>query len=182
MKRHVPNALTLLRAVLTPAVGYFLAADDLAAALALLAVAAATDAADGFLARRWDAASPLGAYLDPIADKLLAATVFIGLAAAGRLPWWLAGLVLGRDLLIVGFAAWALGRTRIRKFPPSGWGKLSTILQFSLGLASLLDAAAPAGWSRRLMEALIPMTAAGTVWSGFHYGWLAIRRLGQQAD
>jgi cardiolipin synthase len=182
MKRHVPNALTLVRIVLTPAVGFFLAADDLAAALPLLAVAAATDAADGFLARRWNAASRLGAYLDPIADKLLAATVFLGLAAAGRLPWWLAGLVLGRDALILGFAAWALGRTRIRKFPPSAWGKLSTILQFSLGLACLLDAAAPSGWSRRAVEALIPLTAAGTAWSGFHYGWLAIRRLGQQAD
>ncbi|GIU77811.1 MAG: CDP-alcohol phosphatidyltransferase [Bryobacteraceae bacterium] len=182
MKRHLPNALTLVRIVLTPAVGFFLAADDLAAALPLLAVAAATDAADGFLARRWNAASPLGAYLDPIADKLLAATVYIGLAAAGRLPWWLAGLVLGRDALILGFAAWALGRTRIRKFPPSAWGKLSTVLQFSLGLACLLDAAAPSGWSRRAVEVLIPLTAAGTVWSGFHYGRLAIRRLRREAD
>lgn len=182
MKRHVPNALTLVRMVLTPAVGYFLAADDLAGALPLLAVAAATDAADGFLARRWGAASAMGAYLDPIADKLLAATIFIGLAAAGRLPWWLAGLVLGRDLVILGFAAWALGRGRIRKFPPSIWGKVSTVFQFSLGLACLLDAAAPAGWSRRAVEMLIPLTAGVTVWSGFHYGWLAIRRLGQQAD
>jgi len=152
------------------------------AALPLLAVAALTDAADGFLARRWQAKSALGAYLDPVADKLLAATVFAGLAFAGRLPWWLAGLVLGRDLLILAFAAWAMARTRIRKFPPSVWGKASTVLQFSLGIACLLDAAAPAGWTAAAVRVLIPAVAAATAWSGFHYGWLARRLLREEAD
>lgn len=182
MKRHLPNALTLLRILLTPAVGLFVARDEMGAALPLLSVAALTDAADGYLARRWRAASCLGAYLDPIADKLLAATVFAGLAWAGRLPWWLAGLVLGRDLLILACAAWALSRTRIRRFPPSLWGKVSTVLQFALGIACLVDAAAPAFWTGAAVGWLIPVVAAATVWSGFHYGWLALHRVRQQAD
>jgi len=182
MKRHLPNVLTLLRILMTPAVGVFVARDDMRAALPLLAAAALTDAADGFLARRWNAVSPAGAYLDPVADKLLAATVFVGLAYAGRLPWWLAGLVLGRDVLILAFAAWALRRTRLRRFPPTVWGKASTVLQFSLGLACLLEAAAPAGWTGMAVSGLIPAVAIGTAWSGFHYGWLAMHRVRQESD
>lgn len=182
MKRHLPNALTGLRILLVPPVGLAVARDEMRAALPLLAVAALTDAADGFLARRWQAGSALGAWLDPLADKLLAATVFAGLAFSGRLPWWLAVLVLGRDLLILTFAAWALARTRIRRFPPSVWGKASTVLQFSLGIASLLDAAAPARWTGAAVRLLIPAVAAATVWSGLHYGWLAVRLLREEAD
>lgn len=182
MKRLLPNALTVLRILLAAPVGLLVARGDLRAALPLLAAAALTDAADGFLARRWQATSAIGAYLDPVADKLLAATVFAGLAFAGRLPWWLAGLVLGRDLLILAFAAWAVARTRIRRFPPSVWGKASTVLQFCLGIACLLDAAAPASWTGAAVEGLIPAVAAGTVWSGLHYGWAALRLSSEEAD
>ncbi|MEJ5368849.1 MAG: CDP-alcohol phosphatidyltransferase family protein [Bryobacteraceae bacterium] len=182
MTRHLPNALTAARILLTPPIGWLLATGEPRKALPLLAAAALTDAADGWLARRLDARSALGAFLDPVADKLLAATVYVGLAAAGRLPAWLAALVLGRDLLILAFAAWALRRTRLRAFPPSVWGKLSTVLQFSLGLAALLDAVRPADWSAAVARALIPAVALATVWSGAHYGWLARRRLRQMAD
>jgi cardiolipin synthase len=182
MKRRLPNALTWLRILVTPAIGLSLAKGDMRAALPLLAVAAATDAADGWLARRWRVESALGAYLDPVADKMLAATVFVGLAFAGMLPWWLAGIVFGRDLMILAFAAWALRRTRVRRFPPSVWGKLSTVLQFSLGIACLLQAAAPASWTATLVRWLIPAVAAGTLCSGFHYGWRAIVLLRQEAD
>lgn len=182
MKRRLPNALTWLRILLTPAIGLTLARGNLRAALPLLAVAAATDAADGWLARRWQAESAVGAYLDPVADKLLAATVFLGLAFAGLVPWWLAGLVFARDLMILAFAAWALRRTRLRKFPPSVWGKLSTVLQFSLGIACLIEAAAPTYWTAALVRWLIPAVAAATAWSGFHYGWRALSLLRHEAD
>ncbi len=182
MKRWLPNALTAARIVLTPPVGYFLARGDGRAALPLLAAAALTDAADGWLARRLEARTALGAYLDPIADKLLAATVFLGLAAAARLPWWLAALVLGRDALILLFAAWALRFRRLRRFPPSVWGKASTAVQFSLGVACVLQMAAAAAWLDVAVRALIPMAALATAWSGLHYGWTAVRMLRQSAD
>jgi cardiolipin synthase len=182
MIRWLPNGLTLLRIALTPAVGYFLFRNDARAALPLLAAAALTDAADGWLARRLGATSPSGAYLDPLADKLLAATVFLALAAAGRLPWWLAALVLGRDLLILAFVAWALRFTRLRKFPPSVWGKASTVAQFSLGVACVLEMAAPAAWLTGAVRLLVWAAAAATAWSGLHYGWTAARMLRQATD
>lgn len=182
MKRHLPNTLTAARILLTPPIGWLLAVGEPRRALPLLAAAALTDAADGWLARRLDARSALGAFLDPLADKLLAATVYLGLAASGRLPVWLAALVLGRDLLILAFAAWALRRTRLRAFPPSLWGKLSTLLQFSLGIAALLDSVQPAAWSASAVQALIPAVALATTWSGAHYAWLARLRLRQLAD
>lgn len=182
MTRHLPNALTAARILLTPFIGWLLAAGEPRAALTLLAAAALTDAADGWLARRLDARSPLGAFLDPLADKLLAATVYLGLAASGRLPVWLAVLVLGRDVLILAFAAWALGRRRLRSFPPSLWGKLSTVLQFSLGVACLVHAVRPAAWSAAAVRALIPAVALATAWSGAQYAWTARLRLRQWAD
>lgn len=182
MTRHLPNAITAARILLTPPIGWMLATGRPRTALPLLAAAALTDAADGWLARRFDARSSLGAFLDPLADKVLAATVFLGLAASGRLPAWLAALVLGRDLLILAFAAWALRRTRLRAFPPSAWGKLSTVLQFSLGIAALLDAVQPAAWSATTVRALIPAVAVATAWSGAHYAWTARLRLRQLAD
>ncbi|MCS7044238.1 MAG: CDP-alcohol phosphatidyltransferase family protein [Bryobacteraceae bacterium] len=182
MKHWLPNALTAARIALTPPVGYFLARGEARAALPLLAVAALTDAADGWLARRLGAITATGAYLDPIADKLLAATVFVGLAAGGRLPWWLAALVLGRDVLILLFAAWALRFTRLRRFPPSVWGKASTIIQFSLGVACVLDMAMPEAGLGAASNALVPLAAVATAWSGLHYGWTAVRQLRQMAD
>lgn len=182
MTRHLPNALTAARILLAPPIGWLLAAGEPRTALPLLAAAALTDAADGWLARRLDARSALGASLDPLADKLLAATVFLGLAASGRLPVWLAALVLGRDLLILSFAAWALRRTRLRSFPPSLWGKISTVLQFSLGIAALLDAVHPAACPAATVRALVPAVALATAWSGVHYAWTARLRLRQLAD
>lgn len=182
MLRRLPNALTLLRIAFTPAVGWLLARGEVRSAAILLGVAAATDALDGWLARRLDAATPLGAYLDPLADKLLAATVFLGLAASGRLPGWLAALVLGRDLLILAFALWALRFTRLRRFPPSVWGKVSTALQFSLGLACLLHALTELAWLETSVRTLVPAVAAATAGSGLHYGWRARALLRQAAD
>lgn len=182
MIHWLPNALTAARIVLTPPVGYFLARDDARTALPLLAAAALSDAADGWLARRLKAQTALGAYLDPIADKLLAATVFAGLAAGGRLPWWLAALVLGRDALILLFAAWALRFTRLRRFPPSVWGKASTAVQFSLAVACVLGMAAPSRWLEAAVQVLIPAAALATACSGLHYGWTAVRMLRETAD
>lgn len=182
MKRWVPNLVTGLRLALTPPAGYLLAQGDARAASVVLLAAAASDAADGWLARRLGAETPLGAYLDPIADKLLAATVYVGLAGGGRLPWWLTALVLGRDLLILLFAAWALRFTRLRRFPPSLWGKLSTVVQLALAVACVLAMAAPAAWLEAAVGALIPATALATVWSGLHYGWTGWRMLRQMAD
>jgi cardiolipin synthase len=90
-----------------------------------------TDGIDGWIARAWNARSTLGAMLDPIGDKLLLSGSFLTLALDGALEKWLAVLVLGRDVAILLFATGVLllSKKKETKFPPSWWGKSSTVAQ-----------------------------------------------------
>ena len=172
MSRKLPNLLSLLRAALAPAVAWTILRGHERLALAVLLLAAITDFLDGWAARKLRVESALGAYLDPIADKLLLVTVYFSEGLAGYLPPWLVALVFGRDLMILAFAAWALCFTRLRSFPPSIWGKISTAAQIATGLAVLADPSA------RLDRGLVLATAAvPTAWSGLHYIWRGIMML-----
>lgn len=182
MMRHLPNLITVLRIVLTPFLGYWIAGGDARRAFPWLAAAVASDAVDGWLARRFGWTSRAGAYLDPVADKFMAATLFVALALGGRLPWWLVGLVFTRDALILLFATWALRCARLRDFPPSLWGKLSTAMQSALAVACVLDALLPGGPLAAAAKALVTASAAATVWSGLHYAWVARRMLRETED
>src|ERR1700722_14604393 len=88
-----------------------------------------TDVVDGFLARHFKASSRLGAYLDPIADKILLSGTFLVLALTGAIEAWLAAVVLGRDALILATAGVLYLSSARRNFPPSVWGKFSTFVQ-----------------------------------------------------
>src|SRR5580658_6194070 len=125
----LPNLFTLARLALAPVVVWAILNRRALAALSLFAVAAATDAIDGYLARHFGAATAAGAFLDPIADKLLLTGVYLALALAGSVPWWLVAVIFGRDLFILVAAALALLTTKLRAFPPSIWGKASTFFQ-----------------------------------------------------
>jgi len=96
----LPNLLCILRILLVYPVAAWILQGLYPQVLALFAFAAFTDALDGYLAKRFGWSSELGKVLDPLADKLLLVTVFICLSIAGHAPWWLAGLVLLRDLVI----------------------------------------------------------------------------------
>ena len=97
----IPNFITLLRFLMVPAVVYALLVGEMLPAFVIFVIAGLSDGVDGFIARHFDQQSELGAYLDPVADKLLLVTVFIMLAILGFLPQWLAVLVVSRDVLIV---------------------------------------------------------------------------------
>ena len=126
--------------------------------LPLLIVSGSTDMLDGWLARRFHWESKLGAILDPIADKLLLVGLFLALGIDGSIPWWLVLLVLGRDLLLLIGAAFLFHR--LKEFPPSQAGKLSTIIQGITVLAVLFHL-----WTLPFFVA----TAAITIVSGGHY-------------
>lgn len=97
----IPNYITIFRLLLVPFVIWsMLSGYQLAAFLGFLA-AGLSDGVDGYIARRYDMKSELGAYLDPVADKLLLVSVFIVLAYQGILPLWLVAMVVFRDALIV---------------------------------------------------------------------------------
>ncbi len=101
MLRHIPNLLCVCRIFLVLPLLMLMLNGEYLWAFAVFAVAGITDGLDGFLARRFNWRSPLGAILDPIADKLLMVSAFLVLAATSLVPVWLALLVIGRDLLIV---------------------------------------------------------------------------------
>jgi cardiolipin synthase len=139
------------------------------AAAVLLAAAAVTDGLDGFLARRWNVSTRLGAYLDPIADKALLSGAFLALGIAGALPWWLVGLVFGRDVLILAGSLVAMCWKRRRDFPPSVWGKLSTLVQVLTAAVAVLARAWPEWGLAPAVAILMWLAAAATLWSGLDY-------------
>ncbi|MFP5220810.1 MAG: CDP-diacylglycerol--glycerol-3-phosphate 3-phosphatidyltransferase [Acidobacteriota bacterium] len=168
----IPNALTVARILFTPLFVVFFLDGEHLAALSLFFLAGLTDALDGFLARVLNQRSPLGAILDPLADKFLLVAAYICLAHEGWIPAWLAVAVVSRDLIILGGVAllnfWGQDmRSRIR---PSMVSKATTLLQMALILAVFLHDAA--GWgfvTQWAVEALVWATAVLTVVSGGHY-------------
>ena len=127
--KHLPNLLTAARILATPYLFWLTWQHAYTPVIVLFIAIGLTDALDGVIARHLHASSRLGAYLDPIADKLLLSGMFLTLFVARLIDPWLALIVLGRDLLILLAAAgFYLARAR-RDFPPSVWGKLSTLGQ-----------------------------------------------------
>src|SRR5215470_16106784 len=127
----LPNLLTLGRLALTPFIVQDILYGRPAHALGLFLLAAVTDGIDGWLARISDSATQFGAYLDPIADKILMSGIFLALGAAQFVPWWFVAIVFGRDLYLLLAVAAILALTKVRKFSPSAWGKLSTFVQIA---------------------------------------------------
>ena len=165
------NQLTLLRLLLIPFFAVAVLTGHYGWALGLLVAAALTDFFDGLLARRFEQRTPLGATLDPVADKLLLSTSFVVLAARGAVPWWLSILVLGRDALILVTAlAFILG-AGFRTFPPTLLGKTCTAVQVVtvvVVVAAEVFLAEPLQWAKEL---LLWLTAGLTVLSGLHYAY-----------
>jgi cardiolipin synthase (CMP-forming) len=132
--RHVPNLLSLARLALAPYVFALLIRRQYRTVLVLFAIAGLTDFLDGFTARKFGSASRLGAALDPVADKVLLSGTFLTLALTGAIEAWVAAVVLGRDVLILAAAGVLFLAKSRRSFPPSIWGKISTVVQITFVL------------------------------------------------
>ncbi len=129
----VPNQITLLRLGFLPVFLSLIAYQRYRWALLVLVVAGMTDAIDGLLARKLNQHSSLGAYLDPIADKLLLSSSFVILAYKTRIAWWTTIIVLSRDILILTVAIVIILISGYRPFPPSILGKLTTLFEIVFG-------------------------------------------------
>jgi cardiolipin synthase (CMP-forming) len=172
---HPPNLLTLLRMILIPFISQAILAGRHEFALALFAVAAATDVLDGAAARQFGLTTQAGAYFDPIADKCLLSGVFVALAVARIVPWWLAAIVLGRDLYILLGALTVRVSTGVTQFPPSLWGKASTFVQIlTVGVWMGRDAFPSPAFNTAAL-AMIWLCVAATLWSGLHYTWRGVQ-------
>lgn len=173
--RHLPNLITLLRLGLVPVVAVTIANGAFAAALAAFLLAAVSDFADGWIARRFGLTSRLGALLDPVADKLSMFVATVALAWHGLVPPWLAIAIVARDVVIVaGAAAYRLVRGEL-DIAPTRLSKLNTVVEFAVLLVALL---AGAGWIARgeWLPPLFVLTLATVVASGAQYVWLWSRK------
>jgi CDP-diacylglycerol---glycerol-3-phosphate 3-phosphatidyltransferase len=135
-------------------------------AAALFAVAAATDFLDGWLARRWDITTTLGSFLDTTADKLLVSGVLIALVGADRVSSWIAAIIVGRELIILGLRAAVAADGAIMQ--PSMWGKLKTTIQFVAILLAILRPGDPIA-GQYLDEWVMLAAAAITIGSAIDY-------------
>ena len=171
---NLPNLLTLFRLLLTPVVVYEILAGHYWLGGWLFGAAAFTDILDGAAARGMHVTTPVGAYLDPIADKCLLGGVFLALAGARIVPWWLVALILGRDLYILAGAAIAMRWTTIRSFPPSIWGKLSTFVQIMTVVLWIARTIFQAPVLHEFSSLSLWLCVAFTVWSGVDYTRRAI--------
>jgi cardiolipin synthase len=160
------NWLTVLRIVLIPVFVTLLVYGQRGPALAVFLAAALTDLLDGYVARQRGSQSRLGAFLDPMADKLLLVSSFVTLTWLRALPFWIAAVVISRDLiLMVGALAIHMAGGRITP-RPSRAGKLATFCQV---LTVLLGLVAPFYQIGGLTRAVVWLAAAFTIVSGLQY-------------
>jgi cardiolipin synthase len=166
---NLANLVTLSRLALVPFVVSDIIGGRHVRALVLFFVAALTDVIDGALARGSSGTSRFGAYLDPIADKCLLTAVFVALGAADIVPWWFVMVVLGRDLMILTGVLLALVLTKVRQFPPSRWGKLSTFVQIVTAICWMVSNAWPTKILVAISSVMLWVCTASTIISGFDY-------------
>ena len=160
--RHIPNIISVIRILLVVPIAVALMFDRLALAILLFGIAAVSDAADGYLARRFGWQSELGGILDPIADKLLLATAFVTLSFLHLVPLWLMAAAVARDAIIVlGAAAYRLFVGRLTAHP-SLISKINTLCQgtFIVAVLSRAKFALPPEWLLTGLGALVFATVA----------------------
>jgi len=135
----IPNLITLARIILVPVVVWAITSGEMRIALVLFLAAGISDAVDGFLAKKFQMASELGAYLDPLADKALIVSIYVSLGVSGALPISLVILVVSRDIMIVSafLLAWLLNRPM--KVRPLLVSKLNTVAQIVLATLVLAE-------------------------------------------
>ena len=172
------NQLTLLRMLLIPAFVILVVYGHLGWAAVVFGAAGITDAFDGLVARRSGQKTSLGAWLDPMADKLLLVTTFVvltmpGLGLANRMPIWLTVLIISRDVgivLTVAIVNLAIGR---RTFRPSMFGKIATATYIVTAVVAMLFNYL--GYHSLLFDVAVYASLAITLVSGLHYVWHVVR-------
>lgn len=168
----LPNFITLLRLAALPFFLYAISQGRFGIALVVFVAAGISDGIDGYLARRFDMRSALGAYLDPIADKLLLMSSYLFLTipsfpAAVKVPVWLAFIVISRDVLLLTVALLLILSSSTRRFPPTWLGKVTTVTL----IITVLFVLCANLWKWPNAVVLIAFGAAATVaiLSGFDY-------------
>jgi len=175
---NLPNLLALSRILFAPLMLWLLTGRDSSifdgihpswldySAALVFVIASVTDGFDGFIARAWNQQSTLGAILDPLADKMLMLSAFLGLMIIDRANVWAVYLILTREFFITGIRVAAASKGLDIK--ASVWGKIKTLLQmFAIGFATMK-------WP--YAELLLWLAVGMTLYSGFEYIMSYIKR------
>jgi len=172
---NVANLFTLARLAAVPFAVRAILLGQHGRALVIVLAAGLSDTVDGAIARRFGMTTSVGAYLDPIVDKIFLSAVYISLAMISSVPWWLVIEIFTRDFLILAFSGLAIVFLRMRRFPPSIWGKASTFLQILCALLIMIGNAFPDTADARWSGVLIWPVALLTGFSGVHDLWRGLR-------
>ena len=170
--RHLPNLITAARLLLTALLAVLLMLEQtkcLAVFCCILfTIAAVTDMADGYVARRYGVVTTLGKLLDPLADKLLVTTALIMLIPLHRLPAWIALLILSREMMVTGLRGIASAAGVV--VAASGLGKIKSITQYvGLGVLIFPLGVLPIPYLHQIGLGLVYIALILTLWSGIDY-------------
>jgi len=179
---NIPNFLSLLRIILVPVFVIFLIQDSYIKALIVFTIAGLTDALDGTLARLLNEQTKLGAFLDPLADKLLLSTSFISLSIFGLIPGWLTVIVISRDFIILLGIVILSMMSITYEIHPLFVSKITTALQIgTVFLTLFLKSFHYSIVSHDLIIILSWLTASFTIISGLWYIFKGINFINRTA-
>jgi cardiolipin synthase len=149
----IPNLITIARILLVPIVVWAIGSGEMLVAFLLFLAAGVSDAVDGFIAKRFNMTTEIGAYLDPLADKALIMSIYVALGITEVIPRWLVILVVSRDIMIIGgvLLSWLVGNPVTVK--PLLVSKLNTVAQ--IAFACLVLGALGLGFDARVGEMLL---------------------------
>lgn len=165
---NLPNLITLARLLAVPLAISLIVDGSYGIAFWVFAGAGISDALDGYIAKRFDARTRLGALLDPLADKTLVASVYVTLGLAGQLPNWLVILVVFRDVMIIGGFVLIQSTTAPRHFDPLYISKVNTAVQIAL-VGFVLARLGLGAADGVITELLVGTAAVTTTLSGMSY-------------
>lgn len=173
---NLPNFLTLLRIVAIPGFLILLTDDRVGAALVVFVLAGLTDSLDGAIARLTNSRTTLGAYMDPLADKMLILSTFVVLAFMEAIPRWLTVVVISRDVIILtGYMTLFLLTQQLMEIRPSVLSKVTTFFHLLTLSLVLLVLWRPGAVGSSLCSSLFAVTGAITAVSGLHYMYRGLR-------
>ena len=180
MNLTAANQLTILRMLIIPGFVILLLYGYRGWALVSFFIAGITDLLDGVIARRTGQKTTLGAWLDPMADKLLLVSTFVvltipGLGLANRLPLWLTVLMISRDVVIVGTVAIINLAMGPRTFRPTVYGKVATATYILTAVVAMLFNYL--GYHSRVVDVFVYGSLLITLVSGLHYIWHTARAI-----
>lgn len=167
---NLPNKITIVRIALIPLFAMLALLPSTAAqiwAAVVFALAAASDALDGRIARRRNLVTSLGKFIDPLADKMLVLTALVILTGAGSLPAWITALIICRDLAVDGLRLLAAEKGVV--IAASKWGKLKTLAQMAMVILLLLLSVFPYDWYAWAAYIVTGVALLLTLYSGFDY-------------